>query len=352
MIVESLKKVQAGRHLSEEEAFGTFREVMNGEAVGEAVLAALLTAMQMNGPDAAEVTGAARAMRAVCLRVHAPEEAVDIVGTGGDGFGTFNVSTTSAIIAAGAGVVVAKHGNKASTSKSGSADCLAALGYDLMKPLEEVERSIRENGIGFLFANRCHPAMMYAAPVRRALPFRTVFNLIGPLSNPAGVRRHALGVYAPEIIPLYIGALKALGARKALVFCGPGGLDELGLSGRSQIAELSADGSVREYMFDPQRVFGATRPLSSICGGTPETNAQITRRVLAGEERGAYRDVAALNAAAAIVAAGRAEALEEGLMCAYAAIDSGAALAKLQALTRPLNPSTSQLLNPSTPEHP
>ena len=332
MIIESLMKAQSGRHLTEEEAFATFREVMNGEVTGEAVLAALLTALQMNGPDIAEVTGAVRAMRAVCLRVEAPEDAVDIVGTGGDGFGTFNVSTTAAIIAAGAGVIIAKHGNKASTSKSGSADCLAALGYNLVTPLEDVARGIRENGIGFLFANRCHPAMMYAAPVRRTLPFRTIFNLIGPLSNPAGVKRYALGVYAPAIIPLYVGVLKALGTKKALVFCGPEGLDELGLSGVSQIAELSEDGSVKEYTFDPERYFGCTRPLSAIAGGTPEMNAQITRRVLTGEERGAYRDAAALNAAAAIVAAGKADRIEEGIEFAYAAIDSGAALAKLQLL--------------------
>ena len=306
MIIESLMKAQSGRHLAEEEAFGTFREVMNGEVTGESLLAALLTALQMNGPDTAEVTGAVRAMRSVCLRVEAPEDAVDIVGTGGDGFGTFNVSTTAAIIAAGAGVTIAKHGNKASTSKSGSADCLAALGYNLVTPLEDVARGIRENGIGFLFANRCHPAMMYAAPVRRTLPFRTIFNLIGPLSNPAGVKRYALGVYAPEIISLYIGVLRALGTKKALVFW--------------------------EYTFDPERYFGCTRPLSAIAGGTPEMNAQITRRVLTGEERGAYRDAAALNAAAAIVAAGKADRIEEGIEFAYAAIDSGAALAKLQLL--------------------
>ena len=331
MITESLVKAQSGRHLAEDEAFATFREVMNGE-VSEVALAALLTAMQMNGPDIAEVTGAARAMRAACLQVRAPENAVDIVGTGGDGFGTFNVSTTAAFIAAGAGVTIAKHGNRASTSKSGAADCLAALGYDLETPQEAVERSIRENGIGFLFANRCHPAMRFAAPVRKALPFRTVFNLIGPLSNPAGVKRHALGVYAPGIIPLYIGALKALGARKALVFCGPEGLDELGLSGTSRVSELGEDGTVREYAFDPKRFFGATRPLAAISGGTPEMNAGITRRVLSGEERGAYRDAAALNASAAIVAAGIADTLESGIGLAYGAIDSGAALAKLNAL--------------------
>ena len=228
--------------------------------------------------------------------------------------------------------MIAKHGNKASTSKSGSADCLAALGYNLVTPLEDVARGIRENGIGFLFANRCHPAMMYAAPVRRALPFRTIFNLIGPLSNPAGVKRYALGVYAPAIIPLYVGVMKALGAKKALVFCGPDGLDELGLSGVTRISELSEDGSVKDYMFDPKRFFGSVRPLAAISGGTPEMNAQITRRVLSGEDRGACRDAAALNAAAAIVAAGKAGVIEEGIEIAYAAIDNGAALAKLNLL--------------------
>lgn len=332
MIVQSLVKAQSGRHLTEAEAFATFREVMNGEVVSEAVLASLLTAMQMNGPDVAEVTGAVRAMRDVCIRVNVPEDAVDIVGTGGDGFCTFNVSTTAAMIAAGAGVTIAKHGNRAATSRSGSADCLAALGYDLMKPLPEVERSIRENGIGFLFANRCHPAMMYAAPVRKALPFRTIFNLLGPLSNPAGVKRYALGVYAPGVISLYVETLKALGVRKAIVFCGPDGLDELGLAGESQVAELGEDGEVKKYVFDPKRVFGAFSPVETIRGGGPAENARIALEILSGKDRGARRDAAALNAAAAILAGGKADSLEDGLGCAYASIDSGSAYAKLRAL--------------------
>ncbi len=332
MIVQSLVKAQSGRHLTEAEAFATFREVMNGEVVSEAVLASLLTAMQMNGPDVAEVTGAVRAMRDVCIRVNVPEDAVDIVGTGGDGFCTFNVSTTAAMIAAGAGVTIAKHGNRAATSRSGSADCLAALGYDLMKPLPEVERSIRENGIGFLFANRCHPAMMYAAPVRKALPFRTIFNLLGPLSNPAGVKRYALGVYAPGVISLYVETLKALGVRKAIVFCGPDGLDELGLAGASQVAELGEDGEVKKYVFDPKRVFGAFSPVETIRGGGPAENARIALEILSGKDRGARRDAAALNAAAAILAGGKADSLEDGLGCAYASIDSGSAYAKLRAL--------------------
>ncbi|MGN0842719.1 MAG: anthranilate phosphoribosyltransferase [Kiritimatiellia bacterium] len=331
MILETLKKAQLGQHLTADEAYGTFREIMGGEVENPVLIAALLTAMQMNGPTIEEVTGAARAMRGAGVRVAAPADAVDIVGTGGDGFGTFNCSTTAALIAAGAGVTIAKHGNRASTSKSGSADCLAALGYDLNKTLDEVAASIATNGIGFCFANACHPAMRFAAPIRRALPFRTIFNLLGPLTNPAGVTRHALGVYAPDVMPLYIGALKALGAKKALVFCGPDGLDELGLAAPSQVSELNEDGTVRGYTVDPKDFFGAYAPIAAIVGGTPEENASITRRVLDGE-KGAYRNAAVLNAAAAIVAGGKAATIAEGVKLAEAAVDSGAALKKLELL--------------------
>lgn len=331
MILETLKKAQLGQHLTADEAYGTFREIMGGEVENPVLIAALLTAMQMNGPTIEEVTGAARAMRGAGVRVAAPADAVDIVGTGGDGFGTFNCSTTAALIAAGAGVTIAKHGNRASTSKSGSADCLAALGYDLNKTLDEVAASITTNGIGFCFANTCHPAMRFAAPIRRALPFRTIFNLLGPLTNPAGVTRHALGVYAPDVMPLYIGALKALGAKKALVFCGPDGLDELGLAAPSQVSELNEDGTVRGYTVDPKDFFGAYAPIAAIVGGTPEENALITRRVLDGE-KGAYRNAAVLNAAAAIVAGGKAATIAEGVKLAEAAVDSGAALKKLELL--------------------
>ena len=333
MIIETLKKAQTGTHLTADEAYATFREIMGGEVENPVLIAALLTAMQMNGPTIEELTGAARAMRGAGVKVAAPEDAVDIVGTGGDGFGTFNCSTTAALIAAGAGVTIAKHGNRASTSKSGSADCLAALGYDLNQSVEQVGESIAANGIGFCFANACHPAMRFAAPVRRALPFRTIFNLLGPLTNPAGITRHALGVYASDVIPLYIGALKALGARKALVFCGPDGLDELGLAGVSHVAELREDGSVREYDFDPKDLFGGYAPIEAIKGGTPEENAELTRAVLKGE-KGAYRNAAVLNAAAAIVVSGKADTLGHGVKLAEQAIDSGAAMAKLETLVK------------------
>ena len=332
MIRETLKKSQLGCHLTRTESFETFREIMGGEITDPVLIGALLTALQMNGPSVDEITGAAQAMRRASVHIHAPENAVDIVGTGGDGCGTFNCSTTAAFIAAGAGVTIVKHGNRASTSKCGAADCLAALGYNLQLGFEGVERSIQKNDIGFCFANLCHPAMRYAAPIRKVLPFRTIFNLLGPLTNPAGVTRCALGVYAPEIIPLYIGALKLLNTKRALVFCGPDNLDELGLAGPSHVAEIHEDGAVTNYIFDPKSVFGAYYPITAIAGGTPEENAQLTQRILSGVERGPYRFVSVLNAAAAIVAGGLAETLTDGLALATRALDSGAAYAKLKAL--------------------
>ena len=340
MIIEALKEAQKGKSVSEQMAHDTFKEIMNGEVADPVLIGALLTAISMNGVNVTELTGAARAMRSAGIKIKAPADAVDIVGTGGDGFGTFNCSTTAAIIAAGAGAIIAKHGNKASTSKSGSADCLAALGYNLMNSIETVEKSIAENGIGFLFANRCHPAMMYAAPVRKALPYRTIFNLLGPLTNPAGVRRCALGVYAPEVIDLYIGALKGLGADHAIVFCGEvekedgsrAYIDEISVSGKTLVAELTADGEVKRYEFDPHKLLGVRYSISAIAGGTPEVNAALTLAVLKGEEHGAYRLASCLNAAAALVAADQAKDLVEGMMKAAEAIDSGKAMQKLEAL--------------------
>ncbi len=309
----------------------TFDRIMAGEMTFDEIKEVLVY-FHENGVSADDLAEAAMAMREASVRVASPEGAVDIVGTGGDGFGTFNVSTTAAFIAAGAGATVAKHGNRASTSKSGAADCLGALGYNLEASVETIERSMREVGIGFLFANKLHPAMRYAAPVRKALPFRTIFNLLGPLTNPCGVRRCALGVYSREIVPLYIGALKRLGTDHAVVFSGPEGLDELGLSGVSFVSELFADGEVREYEFDPKRIFGGYRPIPAIAGGSPEVNAVITRTVLSGDMKGAYRNAAILNAAAALVAAEKAKTLEEGVVLASASVDMMAADTKFHAM--------------------
>lgn len=310
-----------------------FRRIFAGEVPREELKAYLIE--RADRPvELAELLGAAKAMREAAVRVNAPDKAVDIVGTGGDGLGTFNVSTTAAIIAASAGAIVAKHGNRASTSKSGSADCLAALGYNLDKTPKEVERDIVEKGIGFLFANQCHPAMRHVAPVRRELKFRTVFNLLGPLVNPAGVKRQALGVYGPDIMQLYAGALAELGAEHTLVFCGPGGLDELGLAGCSEVLEM-IDGKVeRKFTFDPARLFGRYYPIAEIAGGDAAANARITLAVLEGRECGAPRLAACLNAAAALVAGDIADTLETGFGIAEAAVDSGRALRKLEEMVK------------------
>ncbi|MBR1871535.1 MAG: anthranilate phosphoribosyltransferase [Kiritimatiellae bacterium] len=328
---EILKAVADGRSdLSEEQAQDAFAEIMQG-SLPDAKIAALLAILHVKGERASEVLGAARAMRRMAVKIRAPEDAVDIVGTGGDGFGTFNCSTTAAIIAASCGVKIAKHGNRASTSKSGSADMLAALGFDLEKDVQTIERDIEKKGIGFLFANMFHPAMRNVAPVRRSLPFRTVFNLLGPLANPALVRRSALGVYSQDIIPIYVHALKELGTDHSLVFCGPDGLDELGLAGCSTVAEIMPGGEVREYEVDPQRIFGKCRAIDAIRGGTPQENARITRAVLEGGTGcEAYRDAAVLNAAAALVAGDKAESIESGVEICSKAIADGMVAAKLR----------------------
>ena len=333
MIDSAILKAASGEDPSAEETLAAFTSIMLGAAEPMKV-AALLTALKMKGPSPGEVIGAARAMRSACIKVDAPEGAVDIVGTGGDGYGTFNISTTAAFIAAGAGVTVAKHGNRASTSKSGAADVLAALGVNIEADAATVEECLRTAGIGFLFSNKLHPAMKYAAQVRRALPFRTIFNILGPLTNPSGARRCALGVYSRDVLELYLNALESLGTDHALVFSGPGGLDEIGLGGETVVAELWPGTPPRRYAFDPARMFGRLYPVEDLKGGTPQENALITEKILCGEEQGPKRMAACINAAAAIVAAGLAPGLEDGYGIACAAIDNGGAMARLEALRK------------------
>ena len=258
-------------------------------------------------------------------------DAVDIVGTGGDGRHTFNISTAAAFVAAGAGVAVAKHGNVAATSKCGAADVLRALGYDLSLPPEAVARAVREIGIGFLFARNLHPAMRFAAPVRKALGCKTIFNLLGPLTNPAGVRRHAIGVYDPKLAPLFAQTLRDLGSTRALVFCGEGGLDEISPDGLTFVTELK-DGAISSKLLSAAELLGETFPADDLAGGTPEENAELMRGVLSGRIRGAKRAATLLNAAAAISAGGKADTLADAVAQARASLDTGAALAKLEAL--------------------
>ena len=316
---------------SEEEAEGFFAAVMSGE-VAESELAAFLTAIARNPVTAGELAGAARAMGDAGVKIDiGGVDAVDIVGTGGDGAGTFNVSTTAAFIAAGAGVPVAKHGNVASTSACGSADVLAALGYNLAADAKTVERCIRSIGIGFLFAKELHPAMRFAAPVRRTLGFRTVFNLLGPLTNPAGAKRHVIGVPQEKLAPVFAETLRRLGSTRAMIVAGEGSLDEISPSGFTFVSSLE-DGVVRNSLLDAANILGERYAVSAIAGGDAALNAKLLLSILRGEERGAYRAAAVENAAAAILVGGKAPGYADALALAAESIDSGRALAKLTAL--------------------
>jgi anthranilate synthase/phosphoribosyltransferase len=315
----------------EAQSYRMFLSIMEGR-MPERELADLLTRDRGRMPSAAELAGAARAMREVGVKVDiSGVDAVDIVGTGGDGLNTFNVSTTAAFIAAGAGVVVAKHGNVAATSKCGAADVLGALGLDLSMRPDHVAACIREVGVGFLFAKSLHPAMKFAAPVRKALGFRTIFNLLGPLTNPAGVKRHVIGVYDPRLAPVMAETLKLLGSERAYVVSGSDGLDEIGPSGLTFVSTLR-DGGVSTGLMDAASLYGESFPTSAIGGGDAAENAKLLLAVLSGEDHGARRAAAVENAAATILAAGKADTALEAIDAARASIDSGRALAKLKAM--------------------
>ena len=308
-------------------------EILEGAAT-PAVTAALLTALRMKGETAAEVTGFARAMRASALPVRpvktSPAHLIDTCGTGGDGGRTFNVSTAAAFVAAGAGVAVAKHGNRSISSRCGSADVLEALGVDVTLGAEGVGQSIDETGIGFLFAPVMHPAMRHAGPIRRELGIRTVFNMLGPLTNPAGAELQVMGVYSEGIVPLAAETLARLGTRRALVVHGSDGLDEISLAGPTRFAEVRA-GGIRQGSLEPSDFGLSTAPAETLAGGDASANAAILRSVLAGRP-GPARDIVILNAGAALHVAEVAGSWHEGAELAARSIDSGAAASKLAAL--------------------
>jgi anthranilate phosphoribosyltransferase len=305
-------------------------EVMEGDATA-AQIGGLLVALRLKGETADEITGCAEAMRAHVLPVKPKrDDLVDTAGTGGDGMGTINISTAAALVAAAAGAGVAKHGNRAVSSASGSADVLEALGFRLELPPARIERSIDELGFGFLFAPTHHPAMRHAAPVRRELAARTVFNVLGPLTNPAGARAQVVGVYAPSLVRTIAEVLAQLGARRAFVVHGAGGIDELSPAGPNLVCEV-ADGDVREREIDPLELGVPRCDPADLRGGSPAENAAAVRAVFRGES-GGRRSAILLNAAGALAAAGHAHDLAEGLELAREAIDSGAAAARLDEL--------------------
>ncbi len=330
MIQNKLGKLVEGCDLSAGEMQETVAEIMEGRATA-AQIGAFLTAMRMKGETTAEIAGAASAMRSHATFIDAGARTViDTCGTGGDGAQTFNISTTTAFVAAGAGLCVAKHGNRAVSSRCGSADVLQALGVDIDVEPYVMEQCLQENGIAFLFAQRMHPAMKHVASPRRELGIRTMFNMLGPLTNPAGATGQVLGVFAPELTEMFAHSLKELGTRRALVVHGSDKLDEITCTGTTRVSELR-NGSIRTYEISADLLLGESYPLEDIKGGGPEENARILRDVLSGKD-GAPRAVVLLNAAAAIVAGEKADRLEDGLELARKAIDSGAALEKLEQL--------------------
>lgn len=320
-------------HLQADEAESVMQQIMRGEAT-EAQIGAYLMGLRMKGETQSEITGSAQAMRANAEHVptrYAGATLLDTCGTGGDRSGTFNISTTVAFVAAGAGVPVAKHGNRAATSKSGSADVLAALGVNLELTPEEVGRCVDEVGIGFLFAVKLHPAMKYAIGPRRQLQVRTIFNILGPLTNPAGARRQLMGVFAPDLTDLLAHVLGELGAVSAMVVNGYGGLDELTTTGPNRVSHYR-DGDVHTYELDPLDYGFRGANIHDLLGGEPETNAAFLRGVLSGEIKDAKRDVVLLNAGAALMVGGKVDDVAQGVKLAAEVIDSGAALAKLDKL--------------------
>ncbi len=328
-----LAKAAARQPLTREEAEAAFNIIMSGEATPSQI-GGFLMALRVRGETVDEIAGAVSAMRAKMTKVVAPEGAIDVVGTGGDASGTYNISTCSAFVVAGGGVPVAKHGNRALSSKSGSADVLGQLGVRIDLTPEQISRCIREAGIGFMFAPNHHAAMRHVGPSRAELGTRTVFNLLGPLCNPASVKRYMLGVFGREWVEPIANVLASLGAEAAWVvhgsFEGHAGLDELSLTGTSYVAELK-DGKVRCFQVEPGE-FGVD-PVApeAILGGTPEENARALRKVLEGE-RGAFRDVVIMNAGAGFLAAGKTTVLSEAADLARASIDSGKALKALDTL--------------------
>jgi anthranilate phosphoribosyltransferase len=328
LVRAALAAVVEGQTLSVEEATAAMGAVMDGEATA-AQLAALLVALRMRGETIEELAGFAAAMRARVLRVEAPTDAIDVVGTGGDHSGTFNISTTAALVAAGAGIPVAKHGNRAITSRSGSADVLEALGVRIDHDATSAAESLRTTGFAFMFAPGFHPAMKHAGPTRREIGVRTAFNLIGPLTNPAGVDRLVVGVADPAIAPRVAAVLHLLGTERAFVVHGAG-VDELPLDGSGVIHEVTPAGVV-ERSVDPATVGLPLVETSELAGGTAEENAALVVGVLSGET-GPRRDVVLLNAAAAFEVAGRVASLSDGVELARSTIASGSPLELLERL--------------------
>ncbi len=327
-----LNKILAGEDLSFEEAHKTMSEIMSGSH-GDAEIGGFLMALAVKGETAAEIAGFASAMREKMVQVPITVEAIDMCGTGGDGMGTFNISTAASFVAAGAGVPVAKHGNRSISSKSGSADVLGELGVDIQVGPEKVAKCIDDIGIGFLFAPSFHPAMRHVMPARRELGVRTVFNILGPLCNPAQVKRQIIGLFTGELTEKMGKVLQLLGAESAMLVHGHDGIDEITSTGGTKISVVNGDRKIESIDFTPSDVGYQISTLEDIKGGTPAENAEIMLQVFDGEKN-PYRDVVLLNAAAGIIVGGTAADFREAIGIAEESIDSGAAKKVLENLAK------------------
>lgn len=327
---ELLKKVVAGENLTRDEAARAMDIMLEGTA-SPVLVSSFLTALRMKGETVDEITGSAEMMKSKGGSVSlTSKDYIDFVGTGGDGTNTFNISTTSMFVCAAAGITVAKHGNRAASSKSGAADLLEALGVEIMLEPEQVEDCINETGLGFMMAQKFHKAMKNVAPIRKELGIRTIFNMLGPLSNPSGSTRQVIGVFDDETVPVFARVMKAMGVKNALVVHGGDGMDEITTTAKTLVNEIK-DGEITEYYIDPKDYGIEYANPEDLKGGTPSENAEITRAVLAGE-KGAKRDIVVLNSAAGIYIGGKAASIAEGVKIAEEMLDSGKAAEKLQQL--------------------
>ena len=331
MIDKAIRRVVEGRDLDREEMHAVFGEVMDGTA-SDVQKSAFLVALRMKGETPEEITGAALAMRERVTPLNVDRERlVDTCGTGGDGRGTFNISTIAALVAAAAGANVAKHGNRAVSSACGSADLLLALGVHIDLDASRMSRVLEETGIAFLFAPKLHPAMGAVAPIRRELGVRTIFNLLGPLTNPAFARRQVLGVYAAHLVEVIARVLLALGADHAMVVHSHDGLDEISISAPTHVCEIRG-GEIRDYTLEPESLGVERAPIEEIAGGDSTENARIALAILSGETDDARRDIVAVNAGAALYVSGAVSTLRDGVALASNTIASGAAMRKLEEL--------------------
>ena len=331
-VKEAIKKAITKEDINQENAYEVALSIMNGEATN-AQIGSLITALRMKGETVGEITGFVKAMRDKVTKINVSDEyLIDTCGTGGDGAGTFNISTISALVAAGAGCSVAKHGNRSVSSQCGSADLLKELGVNIENTPDKVENCIKEIGVGFLFAPLLHPAMKYAIGPRREMGVRTIFNILGPLTNPAGAKRQLLGVYSKDLTTPIANVLANLDSIHCMVVHGEDGLDEITTTGETYVSELK-DGKVKEYTISPEDFGMIKRTPEDLKGGTPQVNAKITLNLLEGGT-GGKREIAILNSGAAIYVAGKAENLADGIEKAKESIDSGEALKKLEKLKK------------------